>query len=63
MDITGMGGSETAQLPDKQQTNGMALVDSMQVTVASRMPLANAILFVLVLRQMVILHLSGCRFR
>lgn len=40
-------------------TKGVALVDSMQVTVASRMPLANAILFVLVLRQMVILHLSG----
>ena len=63
MDITGMGGSETAQQPDNQQTNGMALVDSMGVAVASRMPLANDFLFVLVLRQMVILHLSGCHSR
>ena len=54
-----MGGSETAQQPDKQLNErggiGRQHVSDGCVT----MPLANAILFVLVLRQMVILHLSG----
>ena len=62
-----MGGSETAQQPDKPPNEkggiGRQHVSDGCVTDASRMPLANAILFVLVLRQMVILHLSGCYSR
>ena len=55
-----MGGVKLRNSQTSYPTKGMALVDSMGVAVESRMPLANAILFVLVLRQMVILHLSGC---
>ena len=61
--IKDMGGSETAQQPDKLSHErggiGWQHVSDGCVT----MPLANAILFVLVLRQMVILHLSGCYSR
>lgn len=55
-----MGGSETAQQPDKQ-LNERGGIGRQHVSdgCVTYMPLANAILFVLVLRQMVILHLSG----
>ena len=54
-----MGGSEIAQQPDKQ-LNESGGIGRQHVSDGSiTMPLANAILFVLVLRQMVILHLSG----
>ena len=58
-----MGGSETAQQPDKlsHERDGIGRQHVSDGCVT--MPLANAILFVLVLRQMVILHLSGCYSR
>jgi len=58
-----MGGSETAQQPDKQ-INERGGIGRQHVSDGSiTMPLANAILFVLVLRKMAILHLSECCFR